>query len=447
MSYRQLLDEAIGDAPASRIDVDQVITRQRRNGRLRRWGVCGAGAAAVLAVTATAALVFPTAGRHPEPTVPAVPRITTVAGTPEDLARLDAAVIASVTRQAPEVKWEDQLSPGQPRWRYGTEPPNTVENYFGQGGIAVNGVEAHLGVQIERFASRRTRMSCAYMSPGAECQDSVGPDGERIEVLTGGRVDKDPNGGQRTSKLRDVTVVRPGDVMVSVTLMSSLSQLDGALPLTAEQLVAIALDPSIALAAVPPGAVLTPPPPLPSEAPPTGTPTRTPTPSDPFDPAQQKRIDNAVFAALRRQAPTVKGAGGADATPTDLASVWSDSGGENTADAYWGQGRIVVGGATGLFSVQISRTDPGFSGDMTCAKPTKVYRCTAGVGPHGERYRTVTNTNPGGSAERMVDVRRTDGSWVSITLAGDPPRATFPLTAAQQQAIAFDPAIALAPLR
>lgn len=84
---------------------------------------------------------------------------------------------------------------------------------------------------------------------------------------------------------------------------------------------------------------------------------------------------------------------------------------------------------------------------MTCAKPTKVYRCTAGVGPHGERYRTVTNTNPGGSAERMVDVRRKDGSWLSVTLAGDPPAGKFPLTAAQQQAIAFDPAITLAPLR
>ncbi|OKI67844.1 hypothetical protein [Micromonospora sp. CB01531] len=444
MSYRQFLDEAIGDSPVSTIDVDQVIMRQRRNRRLRRWGVCGGAAAAVLGVTATAALGLPSVGRQPAPAERT--RITTVAGTPEDVARLDAAVATAVTRQAPKVKWEEELSPGRPRWRYGgrsgTELPNTVDHYGAQGGIAVDGVEAHFMVQIERFASRRTRMSCAYMTPSATCRDSVGPNGERIEVLTGGRTDRRPDGQEATSNYQNVWVVRPGDMLVSVTLMSSMSQLDGALPLTVEQQTAIALDPAIALASVPPGVVLTPPPPLPSEAPRTPPPSPSP-PSGPFDPAQQKRIDNAVFAALRREVPGVKGAGGADATPSDLASVWTDTGGDNTADEYWGQGRLLVDKATGLFSVQIWRAAPGFFGDLTCGKRTKVYSCTAGVGPHGEKYRTVTNT--GGSAERTVSVRRADGSWLSVTLGGD--GGKFPLTPAQQQVVAFDPAIALAPVK
>ncbi|MGX1615336.1 hypothetical protein ACWIF8_15800 [Micromonospora chalcea] len=442
MSYRQLLDEAIGDSPASTIDVDHVIGRQRRNRRLRRWGVCGGAAATALGVIATAALVLPWAGRQPAPAER--PRITTVAGTPEDVARLDAAVIAAVTRQAPEVKWDD--SP--PRWRQGGKPPNTIEHYFGQGAIAVDGVEGHLMVQIERFASRRTRMSCAYSSHQESCQDSVGSNGERIQVSTSGRTDKDRNGRQLVSSTRLVTVLLPGDMLVSATLMSDRSRLDGALPLTVEQQTAIALDPALALAPVPPGVVLTPPPPLLSEAP--APPPSPSPPSGQFDPAEQNRIDNAVFAALRRQAPGVKGADGADETPTDLASVWDESGGENTADAYWGQGRLLVGGTTGLFSVQIWRTDPGFFGDLTCGKPTKVYSCKAGVGPHGERYRSITHTRQEGSGvagERAVDVRRKDGSWLSVTLAGDPPSGKYPLTAAQQQAVAFDPAIALAPLR
>ncbi|MFD2763916.1 hypothetical protein [Micromonospora eburnea] len=441
MSYRQLLDEAIGDPPASAIDIEQVIGRQRRKRRLRRWGVCGGAAVAVLGVAATVALVLPPAGRLPAPAGP--PRITTVAGTPEDVARLDAAVAAAVTHQAPKVKWKDEISPGRPRWHHGgesgTELPNTIDHYFAQGGIAVDGNEAHLMVQIERFASRRTRM-CPYTSPSYTCQDSVGPNGERIEVLTGGRTDQGSAGSIRTSS-QDVRVVRPGDLLVSVTLISWSHLFDGALPLTVEQQTAIALDPAIALAPVPPGVAVTLPP-VPSEAP-SAPPSSPSPPSGRFDAAQQQRIDNAVFASLRRQVPGVKAVHGAGTTPADLASVWTDDGRGNTADEYWGKGRLLVDKATGLFSVQIWRTDPGFYGDLTCAKPTKVYKCTAGVGPHGEKYRTVTNT--GGSAEREVNVRRADGSWLSVTLAGD--GGKFPLTPAQQQAIAFDPAIALAPVK
>jgi hypothetical protein len=44
--------------------------------------------------------------------------------------------------------------------------------------------------------------------------------------------------------------------------------------------------------------------------------------------------------------------------------------------------------------------------------------------------------------ERLVVVQRTDGSWLAVTLA--PLRADeLTLTAAQQQAVAFDPTVAL----
>ena len=67
--------------------------------------------------------------------------------------------------------------------------------------------------------------------------------------------------------------------------------------------------------------------------------------------------------------------------------------------------------------------------------------------PRGERYRTVPNTSRNGSttsAERNVSVLRKDGSWLSVSLEADPPDGKFPLTAAQQQAVAFDRTITLA---
>ena len=151
-----------------------------------------------------------------------------------------------------------------------------------------------------------------------------------------------------------------------------------------------------------------------------------------------------MFASLRQQAPDIQGESGANRTP-DLSAVWLDAGGDNNADSYWGQGRIVVDGVAGTFSVQIHRADHG---DGKCGKPSRSYACTAGTGPNGERYRTVANTTrqeSAASAERRVSVLRKDGTWLSITvtLNARPPDATFALAAAQQQAIAFDPAIAL----
>lgn len=82
-------------------------------------------------------------------------------------------------------------------------------------------------------------------------------------------------------------------------------------------------------------------------------------------------------------------------------------------------------------------------------RPCPIYLCTRGVGPAGERYRTVTNVYGEGpylSAERTVDVLRADGSWHAVYLSADPPTATFALTAEQQQRVALDPAIALDPV-
>lgn len=423
MSYRQVMDDAIGDAPVSTVDVDGVITRQRRAWRVRRWGACAAGAVAVLVVTATAAQVLP--GRTL--TQPADERrITTVPGTPEDLARLDNAVFAAFERAVPGMRWQS------PDWGHFEGGENTLVGYSGRGGFLVDGVMAYAMVQVERHGARRAGgLRCDQRDN--TCQETSGPHGERVRVRAVPRTDT--SGEQMPGNGRQqVEVLRPADdTLVTV----SLDARGGPWVLTREQQTAMALDPALALAPLPPGVVVTPPPPSAS-----------PKPPEVADPAQRKRIDNAVFASLRRHAPGVMGDDGVPA-PADLATVWTDAGGDNTADMYWGQGRIMLNGGAGNFTLNMHREDPGFGSGLTCGKPTSSYACTAGTGPHGERYRTVTittrtsSTPATTSADRFVSVLREDGRVLWVSLSADPPSGKFPLTAAQQQAVAFDRTIDL----
>ncbi|SCL57164.1 hypothetical protein [Micromonospora peucetia] len=439
MSYRTIFREAVGEIPPTSIDVDRVIARQRRAGKLHRWGACGAGAAAVLAVAVTAALLLP--GAAPRTTEAAGgQKITTAPGTPEDLARLDNAVFAALKREAPGMKWVHKPSPLNPGPKTDTlsdtpawddsDRMNTLVGYAGSGWMSVDGVEGLVMVRIERDATKHLASDpCEDLTPNSTCRESDGPNGERLVTVDSRKQEQSRDGRRHAHNHRRIHVFRPDGTVLSVSLQGY--SLDGSQPLTAEEQAAVALDPAIALAPLPPGVV-----------PPSPTPRPSLTKS-----AEQKRIDDAVFASLRRQAPDVMGAGGATASPVDLASVWRGSGSENNADSYWGQGRILVGKAAGLFSVQIHRQNPGLSGDMTCGKPTRTYACTAGKGPDGERHRTVTNTTRNGSkvsAERGVHVLRKDGSWLAVTLTADLPDARFALTVAQQQAVAFDPAVALA---
>ena len=412
MSYRQVMDDAIGESPVSTVDVDMVIAGQRRARKVRRWGACGAAAAAVLALAGTVSQVVP---GHTRLGPADQPPITTVAGTPADLQRLDNAVVAAVEREVPGLRWHNPASPDVPDWSHEAGARGTLVSYQGQGSIVAGEGRAHLEVSILRHGSERTEPPCTE-----SCRESAGPRGERVRTWAS------PPANSSTDKAsRYVRVLRPADdTMVTVTLESQSP--DGIRAMSLAQQTAIALDPGIALAPVPP---------VPS-------PSRTGA-NPPADPAQQRRIDNAVFASLRRQAPDIQGESGANRTRGDLAAGWLDAGGDNNADSYWGQGRIVVDGVAGTFSVQMDRADHG---DVTCGKPSRSYACTAGTGPNGERYRTVTNTTrqqSAVSAERSVSVLRKDGTWLLVTLTAGPPDATFALTAAQQQAVAFDRAVTL----
>jgi hypothetical protein len=421
VSYQTIFREAVGQIPPTSVDVDRVIARQRRRLRLRRIGVVAAAAVTVGAVTvgATAVVGRPRAvlPAKPSPVDPPVP--TPSPGLGESFTPTDRAIFQALARVAPDVEWAPSggASEGaeQPVWHSGaTTRGYTPDGYMGQGRIRSGEHAGHLSVSIpEDFGPLRP---CAAVAAWAgRCGVTTGPAGEKI---TAGWARNPARGLDRSPSdfvvTRSVHVERPDGVSIIVAILGE----DEHPPLTTAQMTALALDPAVAEVA-----------------------------ADPLrfdDDARRMRIDSAVLASLLRHVPGVTGAervAGAAATPNDLGAGWSSRGGRNTPDSYRGQGRILVDGVSGLFSVRIERRHPGGAADLTCGGPaTAGSVCEVGTGPHGERYRTTSRSGAG--AEREVQVRRTDGTWLALTLAAEA-EGELPLTAAQQQAIAFDPAVAL----
>ncbi|MEU4566294.1 hypothetical protein [Micromonospora sp. NPDC023956] len=419
MSYRTMFREAVGEIPPTSIDVDGVIARQRRALRLRRLAVVTAAAAAVgamsfgaVAVTGRPAAELPTG---PSPTNPAV-RIPAPAPG-ESFTPTDTAIFAAVGRVAPDLEWGAPQGAGRV-WDSGPTTRGYAPNgYYGSGWVRSGDRTGELSVQIT--SDWGTIPPCAADAVSKDgCATTTGPGGEKIR--TSSIRDRDQGAASRgrppvPSVRKNAFVERTDGVVLILTVEGQ----DEDLPLTVAQLTALALDPAVAEVAAEPLR---------------------------FDAgAQRMSIDSAVLAALQREAPGVRGAAGRGPvfTPNDLGAGWSSRGGAHTGDAYQGQGRILVSRVAGLFSVRIHRGDPGPSGNLSCEKPSRTDACEAGTGPNGERYRTVTRNGAGASAERTVYVLRRDGSWLVVTLGADG-KGRFALTAAQQQAVAFDPAVALA---
>ncbi|SCL16240.1 hypothetical protein [Micromonospora inyonensis] len=400
MSYREALDEAIGDSPISTVDVDRIISRQRRAGKLRIWGASGAGASALLAVTLAVALV---PGSTPSTVQPAT---STTAGSAADLRRLEGAVDTAVKRAAPDVIFLPMPQPG-------SQSPDPTNHFSTQRGIEVHGVRGILTVEVARWVL--SRHTCDVPQPGpGECRQKTLSDGAMIVATT-------ENAESTGNPSRKVSARRPGGVMVTAYLTGD--DAERRLPLTAEQLTAVANDPALKLGSLPPGAESTPPP-IPSHG-----------------AAQQERIDKAVLATLREQAPGV-GALGADGRAADLESQWTGDTAENTVDQYRGEAQITVGGVPGLLAVRIARV-VSFPG---CGKPSTSQRCVESKGPNGERVRVIsepTRQAPDIFAERHVSVLREDGVWVEVSHTSSRPDRTFALTEQQQKAIALDPALTL----
>ncbi|WBC12539.1 hypothetical protein O7600_15220 [Micromonospora sp. WMMA1998] len=232
-------------------DLRATVHSRRRH---RRNGIALA-AAAVLAV-AFGATALVRAPRDADPARPAAtpsptPSITTPAGTPEDWARIDAAVVAALLRQAPELSGpgsHDLLS----NWNKqgGTEGETTLTGYWGQGTLSVGAGNAHLSVQIERDGgpARASMINtpCPTRTAGASCVQQGGPAGEKIKIRTSLREHRlPPQLGNQVVRYEGLSVdmLRPDGSTVSL----NVSGRNASPPLTPDQAVGMVLDPQLVL--------------------------------------------------------------------------------------------------------------------------------------------------------------------------------------------------------
>ncbi|WP_431873973.1 hypothetical protein [Micromonospora marina] len=247
MTYRQIFDEAIGDAPPTTVDVDALVAREGRR-RRRRLGAYGSATAVLALALGVGVVVQPGASGGPAPAHSAAPSAT-ARSEPE---RLQAAILTAFNREAPDLRWVQGASTGDHKTWDGPvtdAPPWSVRPFEWESmtgwsavGVAARGeVRSYLTINVGRMRPGHTgRGDC---TPGQDtCRSFTGPAGELV-------VANDAEGrrlvGPVTERtvLRSVTVERADGTNVSVQTHSSTDRH----LMTVEEMAAVALDPEIRL--------------------------------------------------------------------------------------------------------------------------------------------------------------------------------------------------------
>ncbi|MGA4683878.1 hypothetical protein [Micromonospora sp. AB353] len=247
MTYRQIFDAAIGDAPPTTVDVDALVAREGRR-RRRRLSVYASATAVLALALGVGVVVQPGASGGPAPAPPAA-SATATRSEPE---RLRAAMLAALHREAPDLRWVQGGSTADRKTWDGPvtdEPPWTVKpfqwesmtGWFALGVAARGEVRSYLNINVGRMRPGHT--SPGDCTPGqVTCRSFTGPAGELV-------VANDAEGrrlvGSVTQRtvMRSVTVERADGTNVSVQTISSTDRH----LMTVEEMAAVALDPEIRL--------------------------------------------------------------------------------------------------------------------------------------------------------------------------------------------------------
>ncbi|MGV9765174.1 hypothetical protein [Micromonospora tulbaghiae] len=246
MTYRQIFDEAIGDAPPTAVDVDALVAREGRR-RRRRVGAYTSAAAVLALALGVGVVVQPGASGGPAPAHSAAS--ATARTEPE---RLQAAILAAFNREAPDLRWVQGASTGDRETWEGPvtdEPPWSVKpfqwesktGWFAVGVAARGEVRSYLTIDVGRMRPGHTAPGECTPSQ-VKCRSFTGPAGELV-------VANDAEGrhlaGTVTERtvLRTVTVERADGTHVTVQTHSATERH----LMTVEEMAAVALDPEIRL--------------------------------------------------------------------------------------------------------------------------------------------------------------------------------------------------------
>jgi hypothetical protein len=263
-----ILDQAIGESPASRVRVDDVVATVRRRGRRARL-VSAAGAAVAVAVVLELAVVGSSGPGHAPssaldshqpvgwPTIPellrpsAVDSVRPTSPVDANQARLAAALAEDLRAARPGIQISGSDYDGGVVIRHALDPGmNPFDRYgatldlTGPDGAGVLLFQAEPGRPLasqwtaETVLARRWLSSCAEFRPpapgtGQQCHPSLGADGQGIVTVTEQAA---------TGAVAYQVFVSWADAQVTVALSSE----SGRPPLTLVQLVLIAQDPRLA---------------------------------------------------------------------------------------------------------------------------------------------------------------------------------------------------------
>ncbi|MBO4139995.1 hypothetical protein J5U46_07525 [Micromonospora tulbaghiae] len=247
MTYRQIFDEAIGDAPPTAVDVDGLVAREGRR-RRRRVGAYASATAVLALALGVGVVVQPGASGGPAPARPAAS--ATARSEPE---RLQAAILVAFNREVPDLRWVQGGSTADrktwdgpvtdtPLWSVQRLQWESMTGWFAVGIAARGEVRSYLTINVGRMRPGHTS-GPGECTPGqVRCRSFTGPKGELV-------VANDAEGrhlvGSVTERtvLRTVTVERADGTHVSVQTHSSTDRH----LMTVEEMAAVALDQEIRL--------------------------------------------------------------------------------------------------------------------------------------------------------------------------------------------------------
>ncbi|MER6589247.1 hypothetical protein [Micromonospora chalcea] len=440
MTYRQLFDDLIGEPPVSTVDVDRVISGQRRARRLRIGGGMTAVAAVVAAVlVGTTTLI----GKpHAQPAKPA-PAVTTIPGSDQDLDRIDAAVIAALTRAVPRLAWAVKDGPviDTPAWASDVMGRPGSLGYRGNGSFRADGVDLTASLQITPDGAKSWQAEAARgcSKNAVECGEQTGPDGEKI------RYHRSVWEQEVAPQLRDqmssrtesagVTALRRDGTFLNLSLRTVTAE--DKLPVAVGQLIPVVVDRAVALA------------PEPSPTP-AATSTVTTVAGTAADAA---RLEAALTSALRRQAPdfTWLTKWGGESSPTPVG--FEPKGWLSVDAPMMDAATFRVGNRAAQVTLRLVRDgQAAWSVAPPCPTAALAARhCTVTEFPGGERLRARRmlsdfgsrpgSARPVGNNSYLIESLRPDGTLVRLYLTQDKPA----LSMEQTIETAREPSLVLAP--
>jgi hypothetical protein len=114
--YQQLLDDAVGTPPPSTVDIDAVMSRQRRRGRFLRAGAAGSATAAALTVAVVYAVLPVPADREPtvqEPSAQGPPAKSAPPAPTGEVTRLSRALRQALEKALPAAQFFPNRPPDE----------------------------------------------------------------------------------------------------------------------------------------------------------------------------------------------------------------------------------------------------------------------------------------------------------------------------------------------